>query len=84
MKKLYTKKLHIDTHPKYITKDLVHFFEQNIKNFPGNSSLNFSLADHASKSKVGMYSLENGFEMNDEMAKFLQQTPELDVQVELT
>ena len=84
MKKLYTKKLHIDTHPKYITKDLVHFFEQNIKNFPGNSSLKFCLADNTSKSKVGMYSLENGFEMNDEMAKFLQQTPELDVQVELT
>jgi hypothetical protein len=31
-----------------------------------------------------MYTLENGFEMNDEMAIYLQQKPELDVQVELT
>ena len=31
-----------------------------------------------------MYNIENGFEMNDEMAQFLQQTPELEVQVELT
>jgi hypothetical protein len=31
-----------------------------------------------------MYTLANGFEMNDEMAKFLQEKPELEVQVELT
>jgi hypothetical protein len=31
-----------------------------------------------------MYSLEKGFEMNDEMAIFLQQKPEVEVQVELT
>jgi hypothetical protein len=31
-----------------------------------------------------MYSLEKGFEMNDEMAIFLQERPELDIQVELT
>jgi hypothetical protein len=31
-----------------------------------------------------MYTLENGFEMNDEMARFLQQKPEFDVIVELT
>ena len=31
-----------------------------------------------------MYSLEKGFEMNDEMANYLQQKPELDIQVELT
>ena len=31
-----------------------------------------------------MYTLEKGFEMNDEMASYLQQKPELDIQVELT
>jgi DNA polymerase-3 subunit alpha len=84
MKKICTKKLSIDAHPKYITKDVILFFEKNIKSFPGNSTFKFCLSDQASRLKVGMYSIENGFEMNDEMAQFLQQKPELEVQVELT
>jgi hypothetical protein len=31
-----------------------------------------------------MYTLGKGFEMNDEMANFLQEKPEWEVQVELT
>jgi len=31
-----------------------------------------------------MYTLVNGFEMNDEMANFLQEKSEFEVQVELT
>ena len=79
-----TKKIQIDTHPKYVTEKLITFLEKNMKKFPGNSTFKFCLADHVSKLKAGMYNIENGFEMNDEMAQFLQQTPELEVQVELT
>jgi DNA polymerase-3 subunit alpha len=31
--------------------------------------------------KISMYTLENGFQMNDEMASFLTDNPELEVQV---
>jgi hypothetical protein len=31
--------------------------------------------------RVSMYTMENGFEMNDEMAVFLQDCPELSVQI---
>ena len=34
--------------------------------------------------KLGLHTLEKGFEMNDEMANYLQQKPEVDIQVELT
>ncbi len=84
MKKMCTKKIQIDAHPKYITEKLITFLEKNMKDFPGKSTFKFCLADNVSKLKAGMYSIENGFEMNDEMAQFLQQTPELEVQVELT
>jgi DNA polymerase-3 subunit alpha len=84
MKKMCTKKINIDTHPRYITEKLITFLEANIKRFPGNSTFKFCLADNASKLKAGIYSIETGFEMNDEMAQFLQQTPELEVQIELT
>jgi DNA polymerase-3 subunit alpha len=84
MMKACTRKLQIETNPKYIDENIIGFVEKNVKKFPGKSSLKFYLSEPASKLKVGMYTLENGFEMNDEMAKFLQQKPELEVQVELT
>ena len=84
MMKACTKKLQIEAHPKYIDENIIGFLEKNVKSFPGKSSLKFCLSEPASRLKVGMYTLENGFEMNDEMAQFLQQKPELEVQVELT
>ena len=79
-----TRKLQIETHPKFIDENIIDFVEKNVKKHPGKSSLKFCLSEPASKLKIGMYTLESGFEMNDEMAKFLQEKPELEVQVELT
>ena len=79
-----TKKLYIEVHPKDVSQDFIEFVSKNVSHFPGKSSLKFCINDPTSKLKFGMYTLENGFEMNDEMAMYLQQKPELDVQVELT
>ena len=84
MKKACTRKLQIETHPKFIDEKMIGFVEENVKKFPGKSSLKFCLSEPSSKLKIGMYTLEHGFEMNDEMAQFLQEKPELEVQVELT
>jgi DNA polymerase III subunit alpha len=77
-----TKKVQIEADPRSISQDFIDFIAHNIHHFPGKSSLKFYIND--TKLKFGMYTLENGFEMNDEMASYLQQNPELDVQVELT
>jgi DNA polymerase III subunit alpha len=82
--KACTKKLQIETDPKYISEELIGFVDNNITRFPGRSTLKFCLSDSGSKLKIGLYSIEKGFEMNDEMAQYLQQKPELEVQVELT
>ncbi len=79
-----TKKLQIDTEPKYITGEFIDFITENVNLHPGSTSLKFCINDVSSKIKFSMYSLEHGFEMNDEMANYLQQKPELEVQVELT
>lgn len=79
-----TKKLQIEAEPKDISQEFIDFIAKNINHFPGKSSLKFCINDSKSNLKFGMYSLENSFEMNDEMANYLQQKPELDVQVELT
>jgi hypothetical protein len=46
--------------------------------------LKFNICDSLSKLKFGMYTSHKCFEMNDEMANYLQQKPELDVKIELT
>jgi len=84
MMKVCTKKLQIELHPKFIDENIIGFVENNVKKFPGKSSLKFCLSEPSAKLKVGMFTLENGFEMNDEMARFLQEKPELEVQVETT
>ena len=82
--KACTKKLQIETDPKHITKELINFVDKNVATYPGRSTLKFCLSDPAAKLKIGLYSIDKGFEMNDEMAQILQQKPELEVMVELT
>ena len=82
--KNYTRKLQIEADPKDISPEFIDFISKNVHHFPGKSTLKFCINDTNSKLKFGMYTLENGFEMNDEMARFLQQKPEFDVIVELT
>ncbi|HEY8659730.1 MAG TPA: DNA polymerase III subunit alpha [Hanamia sp.] len=79
-----TKKLQIEMNPKDVSTEFIDFIEKNVQQFPGNSTLRFSINDNISKLKFGMYTLEKGFEMNDEMANYLQEKPELEIQVELT
>ena len=79
-----TKKLQIELHPQSVSKELIGFVGGNVHQHPGNSTLKFCVNDPVSQLKFGMYSMERGFEMNDEMASYLQGKPELDVQVELT
>jgi DNA polymerase-3 subunit alpha len=82
--KNYTRKLQIEADPKNISQEFIDFISENVHRFPGRSSLKFYISDNKSHLKFAMYTLENGFEMNDEMAMYLQQKPEFDVQVELT
>ncbi|HEV2831088.1 MAG TPA: OB-fold nucleic acid binding domain-containing protein, partial [Hanamia sp.] len=79
-----TKKIQIEMKAKEVTTDVVDFMQNNVQQFPGTSTLKFCIEDEVSKLKFGMYTLGKGFEMNDEMANFLQEKPEWEVQVELT
>ncbi|MEO8412704.1 MAG: DNA polymerase III subunit alpha [Ginsengibacter sp.] len=79
-----TRKLHIEADPKDISPQFIDFMEANVQQFPGKSTLKFCIHESKSQLKVGMHTFERGFEMNDEMANYLQLRPELGIQVELT
>jgi len=81
MKRNLTKQISIDVHPGAVTAEMIQFTEKNIKKFPGKTILKFNLAEPKNNMKISLMTMENGFEMNDEMVEFLQNSPELEVQV---
>ena len=82
--KSQTKKLHIEMNPQDVSEEFIDFIGNNVQKFPGKSSLKFNISDNLSHLKFSMYNMDKGFEMNDEMANYLQQKPELEIKVELT
>lgn len=81
IKQTLTKQLVVDIEARHLKENLIVFLEQNIKQNPGRSSLKFNVIDPQHQLRVSMYTMENGFLMNDEMASYLNENPELEVQV---
>jgi DNA polymerase-3 subunit alpha len=81
IKPILTKQLIMDVEARFISEEMVQFMEKNIKKYPGKSLLKFNVLEPKSRSRVSMYTMGTGFEMNDEMAAFLAEKPELEVQV---
>ena len=81
LRPLLTKQLVIDLDARHLNENMVKFLEKNIKKHPGKAALKFNVQESKTNAKISLYSMENGFEMNDEMAAFLQDCPEFDVQI---
>ncbi|HTB99652.1 MAG TPA: DNA polymerase III subunit alpha [Ferruginibacter sp.] len=81
VKPLLTKQVSIEIQPQFIKEDFVNFIEKNIKENPGKTSIKFNIVDTRNNFKVGMYTLEKGFTMNDDMAVFLNENPDIEVSV---
>ena len=80
-KQNFTKQLIMDLSTEAVTPDFVKFIEKNVKAYPGKSSIKFNISDPAQNLKIGLYSLEKGFTMNEEMVHFLEQNKDVEVQV---
>ncbi len=81
IKQNLTRQVIVDVEARHLNEDIVRFFEKNVKKYPGRSGLRFNIVEPKLNCKVSLYTMENGFEMNDEMTAFLQAMPELEVQV---
>jgi DNA polymerase-3 subunit alpha len=81
IKQNLTKQVIIDVEARHVNDDMIRFIEKNVKMYPGRSGLRFNITELKTRYKISMHNRENGFEMNDEMAAFLQNRPEVEVQV---
>jgi DNA polymerase-3 subunit alpha len=81
IKRNLTKQLSILVHPKDISYATIQFLEENIRKHPGRSTLKLTLTEPRENLKISLVSMDNGFEMNDELLDFLDLNPEMEVQV---
>jgi DNA polymerase III subunit alpha len=81
IKPILTRQVIMEVEARFINEDLVQFIEKNVKKYPGKSALKFNILESKSQARICLFTMGNGFEMNDEMSAFLEKTPELEVQV---
>jgi DNA polymerase III subunit alpha len=81
IKQMLTKQVVVEVEARHVNEGIVQFMEKNVKKYPGKSSLMFNIVEPRHNYRVSMYSLNGGFEMNDEMTAFLETMPELEVNV---
>jgi DNA polymerase-3 subunit alpha len=81
VKRQLTKQLLLEVDVRNVQKEMIEFFEKNLKTFPGNSSVRFQIVEPKNSLKACLQTNGHGFEMNHEMIEFLEKTPEIEVQV---
>ncbi|HYE56090.1 MAG TPA: OB-fold nucleic acid binding domain-containing protein, partial [Chitinophagaceae bacterium] len=81
VKRELTKQVVLNIEARFLNQEMVSFIERNVKSHPGKAGLRFNISESKNKLKVGMYTMETGFEMNDEMAAWLRDKPEVEVHV---
>lgn len=83
VKENMTRSLEINAHAGAISADFVAFVDKNFRNFPGKASLRFNIYEPKENLKVSLISFDKGFRMNEEMAEFLLNNQDLEVNVGL-
>jgi DNA polymerase-3 subunit alpha len=76
-----TKQLCLEVDARNVQPELVQFLESNLKAFPGKSGLRIVVAEPKAALKVALMTLDHGLEMNHEMIRYLEEKPEIEVQV---
>lgn len=84
VKKVMTRKIQLNIIPSLFRVEHLDFLTENVRNNPGKVQLKFVFHDKKDQKTVVLSTIEKGFEMNDGMAEFLLENPELETTVETT
>jgi DNA polymerase III subunit alpha len=81
IKEKLTKELRINVPSHHVDHAFVHFMQENIRKNPGTSKVVFNVHDPLQQQGISLYTLGSGMTMNDEMANYLLENVDVDVQV---
>ncbi|MBD0298395.1 MAG: DNA polymerase III subunit alpha, partial [Flavisolibacter sp.] len=76
-----TKQLCLQMDVRNVQKEIVDFLEKNLRQHPGKSCLKLTVLEPKNNWKANLISLDNGFELNYELIEFLENKPEIEIQV---
>jgi len=82
-KQMLTSKLEINVHPAAVNKPFIDFIEKNLRSNPGKAQLRFNIFEPVENLKLSLFAIASGFSMNEEMASFLLDNPDIDINVGL-
>ena len=81
VKRTLTKQLQLEMDVRVVKKETIDFLEKNIKSYPGKSGFKVIVSEPKNNWKVNLVTIDNGFEMNNDLISFLEETPEIDIHV---
>jgi DNA polymerase-3 subunit alpha len=81
IKRQFTRQLQLEIDVRNVAPDMIDFLENNLRTYPGKSSLRVIVSEPKEKLKASLVTLDTGLEMNDELVQFLQTRPEIEVLV---
>jgi DNA polymerase-3 subunit alpha len=81
VKRQLTKQLQLEMDVRHVDASLVEFLESNVKQHPGKCGLRLLLTEPKKNLKANLVTLDGGIEVNDQLIGFLQNKPEIEVQV---
>jgi DNA polymerase-3 subunit alpha len=81
VKRQLTKQIQLEMDVRNVQMDTINFLEENIKKYPGKSSLKVIVSEPKDNLKASFVTFNTGLEMNDDLINFLQGKPEIEVQV---
>lgn len=81
IKRQLTRQLQLEVDVRNLEPGMVDFLEDNLKKYPGKSSLRIVVSEPKNNLKAQLITLDGGFEMNNDLIQFLENKPEIDVQV---
>lgn len=82
-KQTLTRSIEISMHVASVNEEMVTFFDKNIKSNPGKSSLRFNIVEPTENLVVSLFNNDRGFSMNEDMAEYLLNNPDVEVSVGL-
>lgn len=81
VKSTLTKQVTLDVEPQFLNPKMIDFLHSNLQQHPGKSTLKLNITDIRNNFRIGLYTLGNGFTMNDDLAVFLDEHKDIEVSV---
>ncbi len=81
VKRQLTKQLQLEVDVRNLQKDTIDFLSDNLKRFPGKSAVRIIVSEPKNHLVANLVTMEAGVEMNNDLIGFLDERPEIDVQV---